>query len=125
METQKKRRCEICNVDVHKSSYAKHLRSKMHEDNQRIIPSNFFNEVKSSEVKPKTIVRKKVPTLKELSMKKLLTIQKPSEIDSQLAQKMINPYYFSQRLNLAYKIELESHNINHLNSKITIKVSTI
>ena len=121
METQNKRRCEICNVDVHRSSYAKHLRSKMHEDNQRIIPSNFFNEVKSSEVKPKTVVRKKVTTLKELSMKKLLTIQKPSEIDSQLAQKMINPYYFSQRLNLGYKIELESHNINHLYSKITIK----
>ena len=87
----------------------KHLRSKIHEDNQRIIPSNFFNEVKPSEVKPKTVVRKKVPTLKKLSMKKLLTIQKPSEIDSQLAQKMINPYYFSQRLNVGYNIELDSH----------------
>ena len=115
METRK---CDICNVEVQRASYAKHLRSKMHEDNQRIIPSNFFKE---SEVKPKTVVRKKVPTLKELSMKKLLTIQKPSEIDSQLAQKMINPYYFSQRLNLAYKIELDSHNINHLNSKITVR----
>ena len=90
----------------------------MHEDNRRIIPSNFFKE---SEVKPKTVVRKKVSTLKELSMKKLLTIQKPSEIDSQLAQKMINPYYFSQRLNVGYNIELDSHNINHLNSKITVR----
>ena len=97
METRK---CDICNVEVQRASYAKHLRSKMHEDNQRIIPSNFFKE---SEVKPKTVVRKKVPTLKELSIKKFLTTQKPSEIDSQLAQKMINPYYFSQRLNLAYK----------------------
>ena len=93
----------------------------MHGDNQRIIPSNFFNEVKSSEVKPKIVVWKKVPTLKELSMKKLLTIQKPSEIDSQLSQKMINPDYFSQRLNLGYKFELESHNKNHLNSKITMQ----
>ena len=115
METRK---CDICNVEVQRASYAKHLRSKMHEDNQRIIPSNFFNEVK-----PKTIVKKAkvIPTLKELSMKKLLTIQKPSEIVSQLAQKMINPYYFSQRLNVGYNIELDSHNINHLNSKITIR----
>ena len=115
METRK---CDICNIEVQRASYAKHLRIKMHEDNQREIPSNFFKE---SEVKPKTVVRKKVSTLKELSMKNLLTIQKPSEIDSQLAQKMINPYYFSQRLNLAYKIELDSHNINHLNSKITVR----
>ena len=51
METQNKRRCEICNVDVHKSSYAKHLRSKMHEDNQILIPSNFFNESTSKDTK--------------------------------------------------------------------------
>ena len=24
------RRCEICNVDVHRASYAKHLKSKKH-----------------------------------------------------------------------------------------------
>ena len=51
METQNKRRCEICNADVHKSSYAKHLRSKMHEDNQTLIPSNFFNESTSKDTK--------------------------------------------------------------------------
>ena len=95
METQNKKRSEICNIDVDKSSYAKHLRSKMHEDNQRLIPANFFESTNS---KPKNTTQKpknvKVPTLKELSMKKLLTIQKPSEIDSQIAQKMINPYNF-------------------------------
>ena len=48
METRK---CDILNVEVQRASYAKHLRSKMYEDNQRIIPSNFFKE---SEVKPKT-----------------------------------------------------------------------
>ena len=61
-------------MDVHKSSYTQHLRSKMHEDNQRFFPANFFNEVKNS--KPKNTTQKpkyvKVPTLKELSMKKLL-----------------------------------------------------
>ena len=59
--------------------------------------------------------------MKELSKNKLLTIQKPSEFDSQIAQKKINPYYFSHRVNLGYKIELDSHNINQLNRKITIK----
>ena len=87
----------------------------MHEDNQRLIPANFFNESTNSEPKNTTQKPKKVkvPTLKELSMKKLLTIQKPSEIDSQIGQKMINPYYFNQRFDLQYSIELESHNINH------------
>ena len=34
---------------------------------------------------------------------------------------MVCPYYFSQRVNLGYNIELDSHNINQLNRKITIK----
>ena len=34
---------------------------------------------------------------------------------------MINPYYFTDRkLKVAYKINLDSHHINHLNSKLTI-----
>ena len=34
---------------------------------------------------------------------------------------MINPYYFSDRNSqVAYKINLDSHHINHLNSKLTI-----
>ena len=33
---------------------------------------------------------------------------------------MINPYYFSRRFENQYKINLDSHNINHINSKITI-----
>ena len=34
---------------------------------------------------------------------------------------MINSYYFSDRnLQVAYKINLDSHHINHLNSKLTI-----
>ena len=60
METQNKRRCESCNVDVNKSSYAKHLRSKMHEDNERLITSNFFNEFTSKETKNK--VKQKLKT---------------------------------------------------------------
>ena len=41
---QNLRRCEICQKDIHRASFAKHLRSKLHEENQKIIPSNFFKE---------------------------------------------------------------------------------
>ena len=34
---------------------------------------------------------------------------------------MINPYYFSKRYEPQYKIVLDSHHINHINSKITIE----
>ena len=29
------RKCEICNVDVHRASYTKHLRSKKHIENMK------------------------------------------------------------------------------------------
>ena len=38
------RKCEICNVDVHRASYAKHLRSKKHLKNEMIIPKWLFQE---------------------------------------------------------------------------------
>ena len=43
------------------------------------------------------------------------------QLNKELAKKMINPYYFSDRnLKVAYKINLDSHHINHLNSQLTI-----
>ena len=47
----KMRRCEVCKKDVHRSSFAKHLRSKAHEENEKIIPSNLFEEPKPSSSK--------------------------------------------------------------------------
>ena len=42
------RKCDICNVDVHRASYQKHLRSKKHLENLRednmIIPQWLFEE---------------------------------------------------------------------------------
>ena len=42
------RKCEICNVDVHRASYIKHLRSKKHIKNikrtEMIIPEWLFQE---------------------------------------------------------------------------------
>ena len=42
------RRFEFCNIDVHKSSFAKHSRIKIHLNNEMIVPQNFFNEQSSS-----------------------------------------------------------------------------
>ena len=42
------RKCDVCNVDVHKTSYAKHLKSKKHLENEKlvemIIPDWLFQE---------------------------------------------------------------------------------
>ena len=42
------RKCDLCNIDVHIASYAKHLRSKTHleniEQNEMIIPEWLFQE---------------------------------------------------------------------------------
>ena len=44
--------CEICNVNVHRVSFVKHLRSKNHLENmiqnEMIIPEWFFKEEKST-----------------------------------------------------------------------------
>ena len=45
------RTCEICNVNVHRASMQKHLRSKKHLEkmiqNEMIIPEWFFKEERS------------------------------------------------------------------------------
>ena len=65
MDASSQRRCEVCNIEIHRASFAKHLKSKKHEENEKIIPTNFFNEQSSS----KPIKLKQVPTLKELAKK--------------------------------------------------------
>ena len=43
------------------------------------------------------------------------------QLNKELAMRMINPYYFTARnLQVGFKINLDSHHINHLNSKLTI-----
>ena len=113
------RRCEVCDVDVHRASYSKHMRSKKHIANMKqdemIIPEWLFKE--PIENKIKKIYNPK--PLKQLARNNIRLDDK--HIDKELAKKMINPYYFSDRnLQVAYKINLDSHNINHLISKLTI-----
>ena len=45
-----------------------------------------------------------------------------TEWNKELAKKMINPYYFTEiALQVGSIITLESHHINHTNSKLNIK----
>ena len=43
------------------------------------------------------------------------------QLDEELAKKMINPYYFTdEKLKKCFKINLESHNLIHANSILSI-----
>ena len=113
------RRCEICNVDVHRASYIKHLRSKKHIENlkrnEMIIPEWLFQELLENKINK--IYNPK--SLKQLARNNIKLDEK--QLNKELAKKMINPYYFTDRiLKVGYKINLDSHHINHANSKLTI-----
>ena len=115
----KSRKCDVCNVDVHRASYNKHLRSKKHIENDRanemIIPEWLFREPIENKIEK---IYNPI-SLKKLARNKMNLDDK--QLNKELARKMINPYYFSDRnLQVAYKINLDSHHINHLNSKLTI-----
>ena len=113
------RKCEICNVDVHRASYVKHMRSKKHLENKKqnetIISEWLFQE--SIENKINKIYKHK--SLKQLARDNIRLDDK--QLNKDLAEKMLNPYYFTDRnLQVGFKIDLDSHHINHTNSKITI-----
>ena len=113
------RRCDICDVDVHRASNNKHLRSKKHVDNikqdEMIIPEWLFKEPIENKIE-------KIYNPKPLKQLARINIKiDDKKLNKELAKKMINPYYFSDgNLKVAYKINLDSHHINHLNSKLTI-----
>ena len=112
------RTCELCNVDVHRASMQKHLRSKKHLENmiqnELIIPEWFFEEEKSP-------IKKKIQKVCNPKTLKQLAREKIKSDDKELAKIMINPYYFiDENLKNGSKINLESHNISHANSILTI-----
>ena len=113
------RRCEICNVDVHRASYSKHIRSMKHIENikqdEMIIPEWLFKEPIENKIEK---IYNPI-SLKKLGRNKINLDDK--QLNKELAEKMINPYYFSDRnLIVALKINLYSRHINPLNSKLTI-----
>ena len=114
------RKCDICNVDVRKASYAKHLRSKKHLQNEKlnemIIPECLFKE--SIESNPENIYKPK--PLEQTARDNIKIDDK--QLNKELAKKTPNPYYFTERvLQNGSNFLLESHHIIHANSKINIK----
>ena len=112
------RTCEVCNINIHRASFAKHLRSKKHleniEQNEKIIPEWFFKEEKAP-------IRKKIQKVYNPKTLKQLAREKIKLDDKELVKIMINPYYFiDKNLKIGFKINLESHNFSHANSILTI-----
>ena len=112
------RTCNVCNVNVLRASFPKHLKSKKHlenvEQNEMIIPDWFFQEEKSP-IKEKIQKVYNPKTLKQLAREKIKLD------DEEFAKIMINPYYFlGEKLKNGFKNNLESHNISHANSILTI-----
>ena len=111
------RTCEIFNVNVHRASMQKQLRSKKHLENMKqngmIIPEWFFKEERSP-------IKKKIQKIYNPKTLKQLAREKIKLDDKELAKIMINPYLFiDENLKNGFKINLESHNINHANSILT------
>ena len=112
------RTCEVCNVNVHRASFVKHLRSKKHLGkrirNGMIIPEWFFKE-------DRTPIKKTIQKVYNPNTLKQLAREKIELDDKELAKMMINPYYFiDEDLKNGFKINLESQNISHANSILTI-----
>ena len=98
---EKSRICDICNVNVHRTSFVKHLRSKKNLENiiqnEMIIPKWLFNEEKTPVKKIKKVYNPK--TLKQLARGKIKLN------DKELAKMMINPYFFiDENLKIGFKI---------------------
>ena len=116
----KSRKCEICNVDVHRASYVKHLKSRKHlenvKQNEMIIPDWLFEGLienkneKSYNPKP----------LKQIARENFKIDDK--QLNKELAKKMVNPYYVTDKaLRVGFKLVLESHHNNHVYSELFIK----
>ena len=117
------RRCDICNIDVHTASLAKHLRSKKHleklKHDDRIISERLFREsIENLNNIPRRSYNPK-PS-REIATEIIKIDDKHSNIE--LAKRMIIPQDFTDRiLNIAFNFSLHSHNTNDIISNLTIE----
>ena len=114
------RKCEICEIDVHRASYAKRSRSK----------KPFKNEKQNDLILPEWLIKEPIENkiekifspepLKQIAREKIKLDDK--QLNKKLPKKMINPSCFIDRaLQVGFDITPESHHLNHGNSKIFIK----
>ena len=113
------RKCDVCNINVHRASYVKHLRSEKHIENEQlnnmITPEWLFQEPIQRKIK-------KIYNSNSLTQIARDNIKLDDKhLNKELAKKMLNPYYFIDRnLEVGFKINSDSHHIHHDNSKLTI-----
>ena len=85
------RRCDICNVETHRASFVKHMKSKKHLENMKqnelIIPEWLFQEPVENKIKKIYNPR----SLKQIARDNIRLDDK--QLNKELAKKMINPYY--------------------------------
>ena len=94
------------------SCFKKHIENV--EQREMIIPGWLFKE-------ERTPIKKKIQKVYNPKTLKQLAREKIKLDDKELAKMMINPYYFiDENLKNGFKINLESHNISHANSILTI-----
>ena len=100
------RTCNVCNVNVHRASFVKHLRKKNLlniEQDEMIIPEWLFKEERSP-------IKKKIQKVYNPKTLKQLAREKIKLDDKEIAKMMINPYYFiDENLRNGFKINLESY----------------
>ena len=83
-----------------------------------IIPEWLFKQ-EQTHIKKKIQKVYNPKTIKQIARQNIELNDK--ELDNVKAKKMINPYFFiDENFNIGFKINLESHNINHANSLLNI-----
>ena len=84
------------------------------KQNEMIIPELLFKEPVKNKIK--NIWNTK--SIKQITRDNIRLDDK--QLNKELAKKIINPFYFTDRsLKVGFKINLDSHHINHANSKLT------
>ena len=96
------------------------MRIQKHIENEKInsmiIPEWFFQKPIENEIK--NIYKPK--SIKQIARENIRLDDKQLN-KKKLAKKMLIPYYFTDKsLKVGFKINLDSHHINHANSKLTI-----
>ena len=86
------RKCEICDIDVRRASYLKHLRSKEHlkndKPNEMIFQSGYLKKLLK--------INKYIYNSKSLrQIARDIFHSDDKQLNKELAKKLINPYYFS------------------------------
>ena len=80
------RTCDICNVNDHKASFVKHLRSKRHLENEKqnglIIPERLFKE-------EQTLIRRKIQKVYNSKTLKEIARENIKKNDKELDRKLV------------------------------------